>query len=56
MGVLERADRGATRSSKFIELLILVPSSAMSAAEVGVDGRWRWNDSDHALGRGAALA
>ncbi len=54
--VLTRADGGSTRSSMFIDILSLVPNAAKSAVEVGVDGRGRWNISDHELERGAVLA
>lgn len=56
MVVLGRAECGSTISSKFTELLSFVLNAAMSAAEVGVDGRGRWNESDHPLRRGAVLA
>ena len=56
MAVLERAECRSTISSKFIELLSFAFNAAISAVEVGVDGRWRWNMSDHPLGRGAVLA
>ncbi len=39
----------------FSLLTSVVPNVALSAVEVGVDGRWCWNASDHTLGRGAVL-
>lgn len=56
MAVFGRAECGSTISSKFTELLSFDFNAAMSAVEVGVDGRGRCNRSDHSLRRGAVLA